>query len=224
MIDAAAIGASGQTSASDTSAAAAAGAGASSTEFLKLLVAELRYQDPMDPKGGADFVAQLAQFAQLEQASVTNDKLGSLDAGMASGARTDMAALVGKKLSAPLDKAVVTGGGSGFGIDVTLPQAAGELSLVVRDASGHEVRRVSLGPQAAGAFTVGADVVQGALSGLSGNNFQVSVEAVDGSGKTLEVSAILDGVVDRVEFRDGGTSFCVGAAVILPGDIVAVSA
>ena len=56
-------------------------------------------------------------------------------------------------------------------------------------------------------------MVQGALSGLSGNNFQVSVEAVDGSGKTLEVSAILDGVVDRVEFRDGGTSFCVGAAV-----------
>ncbi len=35
--------------------------------FLKLLVAELRHQNPLDPMGGRDFMGQLAQFSTLEQ-------------------------------------------------------------------------------------------------------------------------------------------------------------
>ena len=35
--------------------------------FLQLLVAQLRNQDPMKPSGGTEFIAQLAQFQQLEQ-------------------------------------------------------------------------------------------------------------------------------------------------------------
>lgn len=35
--------------------------------FLSLLVAELQNQDPLSPKQGSDFVAQLAQFSSLEQ-------------------------------------------------------------------------------------------------------------------------------------------------------------
>ena len=36
-------------------------------EFLKLLVTELRYQDPLDPISNRDMIAQLAQFSALEQ-------------------------------------------------------------------------------------------------------------------------------------------------------------
>ncbi|MFB3901847.1 MAG: flagellar hook assembly protein FlgD [Acidobacteriota bacterium] len=36
-------------------------------EFLKLLVAQLSHQDPMEPKDSSEFVAQLAQFSSLEQ-------------------------------------------------------------------------------------------------------------------------------------------------------------
>src|SRR5258708_32842592 len=35
--------------------------------FLQLLVAQLRNQDPLNPKDGTQFVAQLAQFQQMEQ-------------------------------------------------------------------------------------------------------------------------------------------------------------
>jgi flagellar basal-body rod modification protein FlgD len=35
--------------------------------FLQLLVAQLRNQDPLNPSDGTQFVAQLAQFQQLEQ-------------------------------------------------------------------------------------------------------------------------------------------------------------
>ncbi|HEY1335957.1 MAG TPA: flagellar hook capping FlgD N-terminal domain-containing protein, partial [Bryobacteraceae bacterium] len=35
--------------------------------FLQLLVAQLRNQDPLNPSDGTQFIAQLAQFQQLEQ-------------------------------------------------------------------------------------------------------------------------------------------------------------
>jgi flagellar basal-body rod modification protein FlgD len=48
-------------------AAPAAATPASKEMFLQLLVAQLKNQDPMQPSDGAQFVAQLAQFSQLEQ-------------------------------------------------------------------------------------------------------------------------------------------------------------
>ena len=37
------------------------------TQFLRLLVAQLQGQNPLDPKDGSEFVAQLAQFSSLEE-------------------------------------------------------------------------------------------------------------------------------------------------------------
>lgn len=41
--------------------------GASRDDFLRLLVTQMRYQDPMSPMDNRDFLAQLAQFAAVEQ-------------------------------------------------------------------------------------------------------------------------------------------------------------
>ncbi|MEW6736402.1 MAG: flagellar hook capping FlgD N-terminal domain-containing protein [Acidobacteriota bacterium] len=46
--------------------------------FLKLLVAQLKNQDPLAPQDGAQFVAQLAQFSSLDQLISINQQLGEL--------------------------------------------------------------------------------------------------------------------------------------------------
>ena len=46
--------------------------------FLKLLVEQLKHQDPMAPQDSAQFVAQLAQFNSLEQLISINTRLGQL--------------------------------------------------------------------------------------------------------------------------------------------------
>lgn len=47
--------------------------------FLSLLVAELRYQDPMDPTNSANFMSQLAQLSQVEQLQTvaSSSKIGA---------------------------------------------------------------------------------------------------------------------------------------------------
>ena len=65
------------TTASDAPAASAQ-KGADRDTFLKLLVAQLKNQDPLAPQDGAQFVAQLAQFSSLDQLININQQLSEL--------------------------------------------------------------------------------------------------------------------------------------------------
>jgi flagellar basal-body rod modification protein FlgD len=47
-------------------------------DFLRILVAQLNYQDPLKPMDNEQFVSQLAQFTSLQQTQNLNDKMGSL--------------------------------------------------------------------------------------------------------------------------------------------------
>lgn len=70
---------SGTTSASaqsPTSTTSAASLDANA--FLRLLIAEVRNQDPANPIDSSQYVAQLATFSSVEQATQTNAKLDTL--------------------------------------------------------------------------------------------------------------------------------------------------
>ena len=67
---------SATTVASDTTEKATKGLGQDA--FLKLLVEQLKHQDPLSPQDSAQFVAQLAQFNSLEQLISINARLAEL--------------------------------------------------------------------------------------------------------------------------------------------------
>jgi len=50
--------------------------------FMKLLIAQLRNQDPMKPTDGMQFVAELAQFQQLEQTMNGNQDIAAIRADL----------------------------------------------------------------------------------------------------------------------------------------------
>ena len=109
--------------------------------FLKMLTAQMRYQDPLNPVDSTDYATQLATFSGVEQAVLTNDLLKALTAQISLGGLSDMAGLVGKEVRS-------TAPASFAGQPLTLyPQAMpqGDLAeLVVRDDIGREVQRMAL--------------------------------------------------------------------------------
>lgn len=46
--------------------------------FMRLLIAQLKYQNPMDPADGAEYISQLTQFSQLEQTTKSQQELESI--------------------------------------------------------------------------------------------------------------------------------------------------
>ncbi len=64
--------------------------------FLKLLVAELKNQDPTKPMESTDFVAQLATFSQVEQTIQTNTKLDQM---LQSNALSQAGSLIGREIT-----------------------------------------------------------------------------------------------------------------------------
>jgi flagellar hook assembly protein FlgD len=52
--------------------------GADKSTFLKLLVAQLKHQDPLNPSDGTAFVTQLAQFTSLEQSTQMRDDIAAI--------------------------------------------------------------------------------------------------------------------------------------------------
>ena len=95
-----------QTSAATSSTAASASAKADSNSaldtvdfqnFLTLLTAQLRNQDPLDPADSTEFVAQLAQFTSVEQLVNVNNKLDSLASAMVADGIDKYAGWIGKQ-------------------------------------------------------------------------------------------------------------------------------
>jgi flagellar basal-body rod modification protein FlgD len=64
--------------------------------FLRLLVAELKNQDPTKPMDSTDFVAQLATFSQVEQTIQTNTKLDQM---LQSNALAQADSLIGREIT-----------------------------------------------------------------------------------------------------------------------------
>ena len=74
---------------------AAPSSGVNQTDYMKLFMQELTYQDPLKPIDNREFMAQMAQFSSLQAAQSTNESMGQL-LGMTSGNQSLM--LLGKKV------------------------------------------------------------------------------------------------------------------------------
>src|SRR3954467_10679721 len=84
----------------DTGATTTTSSSSDKDMFLKLLVAQMKYQDPMNPTDSSQFLSQSAQFTSLEKMQAVSDRTGLLlGAQMAFGASS----LVGRSVTYTLD-------------------------------------------------------------------------------------------------------------------------
>lgn len=187
-------------------------------EFLKLLVAQLAHQDPLNPQDSSAFVSQLAQFSALEQSAKTNDQLSSLAAAVGSQNRAGMATLVGKTVVARASSVSVGASGTPPACSVHVDGAAKSVEVKLVDASGKAVRTATLGATAAGDVAVN----WGAGGALPAGKYTVEIKAVAADGSAVNASAQIKGVIQSLGFTASGTTFNVNGADVSPSDIVSI--
>ncbi len=118
-------------------------------EFLNLLVAQLNNQNPLEPQGNGEFIAQLAQFSQVEGIEKLNASMTSLLTGYQSSQALQASSLVGRKVIVPSEKAVVDTSES-FKASLVLPVSSSNVYVNVYDTAGSVVSRINLDQQEAG--------------------------------------------------------------------------
>jgi flagellar basal-body rod modification protein FlgD len=193
-------------------------------EFLKLFVAQLENQNPLDPQDGADFVAQLAQFSSVEQAAKTNERLEQILAGQMSASNASLAGFVGKTGTFAGDAFTVSGRGEGMpALGLDLGQQASKVRVVIRDATGHQIKAIDLGPQSAGRISVPWDGKTDLHGDLTQGTYTVEVTATGTDGKSAVTSTtLMSGLIEAIDFFDGSPRLRLGAVSASPSDILSI--
>ncbi len=122
-----------------TDAAAAAAASqkkltTDKTQFLTLLTAQLKNQDPLSPMDSTEFTNQLVQYSAVEQQISINANLGTLITLGQQNVLAGASAYVGKAIQASSDQAPLQSGSMNASYD--LSGNADSSTIVVRDATG----------------------------------------------------------------------------------------
>jgi len=178
-----------QSSGNATAGAVAANSSAGMSDmFLKLLVAQIKNQNPLEPTDPSEFVTQLNQLSQTEalqqlvsQNSATSSMLFSLQV-LAMGNQVGSTVTVKSSTVKLSDQTVKAG--------ATLDTGTSDLTLVLTGPDG-QVHRSSLGPRAAG--KVAFDIDPTAL-GLPAGEYGLRLETSEGRTLTAEVTGQISGL------------------------------
>lgn len=170
--------------------------------FLKLLMAQLKHQDPLEPVDGSEFVAQLAQFSQLEQSVTQSKQLDVISMQLTGLASNEAVGLIGKEVTVSGDRISYDGIDSP-NIGISLEAPAAEVTITIRDENGDVVRTIEAGPQEAGDVSISWDGRDDNGNKVSTGSYTIQAEAVDEQGNPVSVAQEVTGTVVGVSFDKG---------------------
>lgn len=135
-------------------------------EFLELMTAQLRFQDPLKPMENGDFIAQMAQFGTVSGIGDLNKSMSDMSASFQSNQALQASTMVGQSVLVPGNQFTLQDGDT-MQMSVDLPSTASKLVVNITDNLGQLVQRINLGSQPAGFVDV-------QWNGLDGNGNRVA--------------------------------------------------
>jgi flagellar basal-body rod modification protein FlgD len=171
--------------------------------FLKLLVEQLKNQDPLKPQDDSAFVAQLAQFSQLEQSMGINTRLDTLAAQNAGLANAQSVGLVGDVATVRGNLVTIDGTGTGAPLNFSLSSASASTTVTVRNQNGDTVRTMDIGARQAGLARIQWDGRSDSGDVQPAGTYQITIQATNDLGAPVSVSQETTGTVTEVSFDKG---------------------
>lgn len=189
-------------------------------DFLKLLVTQLRNQDPLSPLDGAEFSAQLAQFSSVEQLIEIGSKLDSQASSLAEGALTTQTmlgtSLIGRDVTLPGATLGVVAGETPR-VAIELGAAAESVTVEVLGADGKPLGSQTFAGLGRGRATLALDDLD-----LPAGTYSYTVTAVNGDSAPVPVESFMIGRVDGVSFAGGQVVLRIGGRLVPMLDIIEV--
>ncbi len=167
-------------------------------EFLQLFTAQLQNQNPLDPMENEAFVAQLAQFSQLEATVSMADGLKSFTDTLKSDRMLNGASLIGKKISPPDGYANLQDGKNVSGV-ISIPNGADSIELAVYDKSGNKIHEAKTGRKSPGEVTVEWDGTDSSKNRLPEGEYRI-IATVNSLGEGVQIPITTPQTIQSVTY------------------------
>lgn len=190
-------------------------------EFLRLLVAQLSTQDPLNPMDSREFSAQLAQFSALEQMTNVNNTLEELVQAQQAMGNSSMISLIGKLVDIP-GNAFEHTQGTGTNLTYSLDAEANTTRIDIFDAAGNPVNTLT-GPGAEGSNLIIWNGLDGQGNPVASGLYTFKIQATDASGKPVTSETFTTGLVTDVLFEEGEAFAVVNGQKLPAAQITRVS-
>jgi flagellar basal-body rod modification protein FlgD len=190
--------------------------------FLLLLTTQLQHQDPLSPMNSDQFVAQLAQFSQVEGLDNIGKKIDSLVMAQANANQMNVSTLVGKQVSFRADHLALTKGSTST-FDISLDGSADSTSVNIMDGYGRVVRTLQLGARDAGSSEVKWDGLDEQGRQCATGDYYLTVAGTRVDGTKVTAASMVRGVVTGVDFDGSVPQLIVAGQRVALGNVTQIA-
>lgn len=194
-------------------------------DFMKLMITQLRYQDPLNPTEGSEFAAQLAQFSSLEQ-------LTNLNTAMESGINANFqltqsinntmtAALIGKEVKLSGDN-IQYNGESSITLGYTLPAEASSVTIKIYNKEGVLVKEITDAEKSQGEHKLSWNFTDNEGETVPMGEYRFEVISKNLSGDDMAVDICKYGIINSLRFTENGTRLVIGKSEYQLSDVMEI--
>lgn len=189
--------------------------------FMRLLIAQIQHQDPLQPMDTTQMTQQLTQLTQVERLVSIDGQLQSLSIATASVANAQASDLVGRHVEADTSHVMLTDGAPADGA-FHLPRAAAHTSVEIRDAHGQIVRTMEVPNTVAGENTFTWDGHNDSGTRCPAGSYSITVHATDAAGNAVDATTRLSGTVSSITYENGYPELTIDGVHVMLGDVRSV--
>lgn len=181
-------------------------------DFLRLMVAQVQNQDPMQPQANGEFLSQLAQFSTNDGINKMQDSLQQLASSLQSNQALQASALVGRKV-------LVNSGRLNLGAEgdvkaaIDMPAGLSNPTAKIYSKSGELIKTMPLGQPTPGFFQFSWDGKGENNQRVEAGEYTVEVHGVY-SGKEVSLKTMTSANVDSVSLGQNGEGLKLNVAGI----------
>jgi len=187
--------------------------------FMKLMLAQMKNQDPTNPLKSHEMAAQLAQFTSLEQLQNMNSTLTEIQKSQKPAENFQMLNMIGKSVDGDSAKLTRLRGDKSHDFNFNLPDDAKDVIIKVRNEAGDFIRKAELHDFKKGEnkWSWNGKADNGSTAPVGEYNFVIEAKA--SNGKKLAVQTDFKGVISGVSYTAEGPILMVGNQTVKMKDI-----
>jgi flagellar basal-body rod modification protein FlgD len=198
-------------SSSGTGASGVGGATLGGTNFLTLMLAQLKNQDPTSPVDSSTFLSQLASLSEVQGITSLNTSFATLSNSLASSQALQASSLLGHQALVGSSTATLASAGATISGAVKVPQTTSGVTVNVSNSAGVLVQQISLGAQSTGLANFTWNGQEGDGSTAPAGTYNLTAQ-VDGVSSGTAVSTYVNGTVESVTMGSGTTGMTLNVA------------